>query len=38
MQHPEKLEKFAKSLEDALSAGHPRNTVSESWNRLRKET
>ena len=36
VQHPEKLEEFAKSLEDALSAGHPRNTAYESWNHLRE--
>ena len=36
MQHPQKFEEFTKSLEDALAAGHPRYTGSESWNRLRK--
>lgn len=36
MQHPERLEEFAKSLEDALSVGYPCNTASASWNHLRK--
>ncbi|CAM4654716.1 unnamed protein product [Leuciscus chuanchicus] len=34
MQHPEKLEEFTKSLEDALSVGYPYNTASASWNHL----
>ena len=36
MQLPEKVEEFAKSLEDALSAKQPHNSASKKWDHLRE--
>ncbi|KAL7886731.1 hypothetical protein AOLI_G00044520 [Acnodon oligacanthus] len=36
MQHPGKIEEFTKFLKDALTAGYPCSTTSESWNYLRE--
>jgi len=36
MQYPEKVEEFAKSLEDALSVDQPHNSASEKWDHLQE--
>lgn len=36
MQYPEKVEDFAKSFEDALSADHSLNSASDKWDHLRE--